>query len=58
MADVGRDDDSPEHCAHHGVASIGTTDTVCLRGSAAQRRELVRVLGAFTPIERPEAASP
>jgi hypothetical protein len=47
-----------EHCATHFLESIGTTDTVCLRGSAAQRRELVRMLGTFTPIERAGATSP
>jgi hypothetical protein len=47
-----------EHCASHVVESIGTTDTVCLRGSAAQRRELLRVLATFSPIERPGETSP
>jgi hypothetical protein len=47
-----------EHCATHFVESIGTTDTVCLHGSAAQRRELVRILGSFRPIARPAATSP
>jgi hypothetical protein len=45
-------------CALHVVESIGTTDTVCLRGSAAQRRELLRVLATFTRLERPGATSP
>lgn len=47
-----------EHCAAHFLESIGATDTVCLRGSAAQRRELLRVLATFTRLERPGATSP
>ena len=33
------------------------TDTVCVRGTAAQRRELVHLLATFTAIEDPGVTS-
>jgi hypothetical protein len=45
-------------CASHVMESIGTTDSVCLQGSAAERRELLRVLATFTRLERPGATGP
>ena len=46
-----------DHCAQHVVESIAMTDTVCVRGTAAQRRELVHLLATFTAIEDPGVTS-